>query len=181
MHAQKRTMDTFWDLDANWKSQGNAIEIKIRLESLSWARNRCTFCYLKKKFCPLPFPPSSCALSLSSDDLSIGSLWDAFSQLLEQVTLDLSANSWGAPGFSGCPLGGPPKTLLQMSALDKSREQRWEGTHRGSAGGWRARTAAPAGRLWAWALCFLAGVGEVTLAFWGFLFHCHCQLTMKSF
>ena len=33
--AQKCTMDTFCDLDMNWKSQGNAIEIKIRLESLS--------------------------------------------------------------------------------------------------------------------------------------------------
>lgn len=56
--AQKCTMDTFCDLDMNWKSQGNAIEIKIRLESLSWARNRCTFCYLKKKFfCPLLSSP----------------------------------------------------------------------------------------------------------------------------
>lgn len=35
MQAQKCTMDAFCDLDVNWKSQGIAIEIKIRLESLS--------------------------------------------------------------------------------------------------------------------------------------------------
>lgn len=35
MQAQKCTMDTFCDLDMNWNSQGNAVEIKIRLQNLS--------------------------------------------------------------------------------------------------------------------------------------------------
>lgn len=48
--AQKCTMDTFCDLDMNWKSQGNAIEIKIRHRKSKLSQEVDSgLCYSRKK------------------------------------------------------------------------------------------------------------------------------------
>lgn len=133
--ARECTMATFCDLGMNWKSQGNAVKIKIRLESLSWARNRCTLCYLKKKFCPLLPPPQAVPCHYLRMTFPAG---------LSEM---LSVNCWskwlltflqilGEPQGSLAALWVVPEdTLPQMSAPDKPRDQGWEATHHGSAGG----------------------------------------------
>lgn len=129
--AQKCTMDTFCNLDMNWKSQGNAIEIKIRLKSLSWARNRCTFCYLEKEILSSPlFPPQAVPCHYLKMTFPLG---------LSEM---LSVNCWskwlltflqirGEPQGSVAALWVVPKDGLQMSAPDKSGDQGWEDIHPG--------------------------------------------------
>lgn len=145
MQAQKCTMDAFCDLDVNWKSQGIAIEIKIRLESLSWARNRCTLCSLKKKFCLLPFSSLKlCPVTILR--------WPSHPVSLRcfQSTVGAS-DSWPFCKFAGSlrglwlPSGWSPKTAPQMSAPDKRGV--WGGRRPilGPAGGCGRRAAAHAG------------------------------------
>lgn len=54
-----------------------------------------------------PVPPQAVPCHYLKMTFPLGLLEMLSVNWLEQVTLDLSANSQGAPGFSGCPLGGP--------------------------------------------------------------------------
>lgn len=66
------------------------------------------FLLLNKEILPFPlFPPQAVPCHYLKMTFPLDLLEMLSVNWLEQVTLDLSANSWGAPGFSGCPLCGP--------------------------------------------------------------------------
>ena len=82
----------------------------------------------------------------------------------EQVTLDLSANSWGAPGLSVCPLGGPQRPGCRCLLLISSKTRGGKGPITSSAG--RLSSCQP--KCWAPSSCSCWETGLRASVFWFF-------------
>lgn len=115
---------------------------KNQTQKSKLSQKQMYFLLLKKEFfCPRLFSPQAVPCYYLKMTFPLGFPEMLSVTWLEQVTLDLSSNSRGSPGFSGCPLGGPWRRGCRCLLLISPETRGGRRPIPGSTGGWSSSLA----------------------------------------